>query len=74
MVSIDAQSRNAEASRRAFDSPALHWDCQHNTARPAVCMTSPLSVRQLLWAECQRLRERVAELEERIAALGRVPR
>ena len=27
-----------------------------------------------LEAECQRLRERVAELEERIAALGRVPR
>lgn len=29
----------------------LHWDCQHETARPAVCMTSPLSVRQLLWYE-----------------------
>lgn len=27
-----------------------------------------------LEAECQRLRERVAELEERLAALGRVPR
>ena len=27
-----------------------------------------------LEAECQRLRARVAELEERIAALGRVPR
>ena len=68
--------------------PGETWTVDHNGARLLYPATSESTIERRaldaagqwaetatrLEAECQRLRERVAELEERIAALGRVPR